>query len=53
MTNDTPAPGSDAPAVAAEPSRPRAAELLTTSPLPATTAGPAAASPKLPPYQGD
>lgn len=42
------------PAVAhARPSQPLAAELLTASVLPATTAGPTAVGPKLPPFTGD
>jgi hypothetical protein len=53
MTDDTPTSAPDAPASAAETSHTLAAELLTASPLPVTTAGPAAASTKLPPFQGD
>jgi hypothetical protein len=53
VTADTPASSPDAPASADEASRPLAAGLLTASPLPVTTAGPAAADPKLPPFRGD
>jgi len=35
------------------PTRPCTAELLAAAELPATTAGQVAASPKLPPFQGD
>ncbi len=45
MTSNAPTPG--------RPGRPCTAELLAAAELPATTAAPAAASPKLPPFQGD
>jgi hypothetical protein len=35
------------------PTRPCTAELLAAAELPATTAGPAASDPKLPPFRGD
>ena len=47
---------SDAPGAAAGPTgscQSLAAALLTTAERPATTAGPAATGPKLPPYTGD
>jgi hypothetical protein len=53
MTSETPAPGQDAPDSTTEPSQALAAELLTTTTLPATTASPATTSPKLPPFRGD
>ena len=45
MTSDIPVPDPDAPA--------SATELLTANEFPATTAGPAASDPKLPPFRGD
>ena len=45
MTSNAPIPG--------RPGRPCAAELLTANEFPATTAGPAASDPKLPPFRGD
>jgi hypothetical protein len=45
MTSDRPESGPDAPA--------SAAELPTANEFPATTAGPAASDPKLPPFRGD
>lgn len=42
---DAPTPEPDVPA--------SAADLLTASELPATTAGPTASDPKLPPFRGD
>ena len=45
MTSNAPTPG--------RPTRPCTAELLATAELPVTTAGSLAASPKLPPFQGD
>jgi hypothetical protein len=42
---ETPTPEVDAPA--------SSADLLAASELPATTAGPAASDPKLPPFRGD
>ena len=53
MSNDTPTPDTDAPASTTKPRQPLAAELLTASALPATTAGPVALEPKLPPFRGD
>jgi hypothetical protein len=53
MTDDTPISDPDAPASTTRSSQPLAAELLTASALPATTAGPTAVGPKLPPFQGD
>jgi len=53
MTDDAPISEPEVPARTTRPGQPLAAELLTASPLPATTAGPAAFSPKLPPFQGD
>jgi len=50
MTDDAP---TSEPATPAESGQPFAAELLASSALPATTAMPAAAGPKLPPYSGD
>ena len=46
----------DAPGALADPTgscQSLAAPLLTTAELPATTAGPVATGPKLPPYTGD
>jgi hypothetical protein len=45
MTSDAPTPG--------RPGRLCTAELLAAAELPAATAGPLAASPKLPPFRGD
>ena len=53
MTDNTPVSDPETPLSGTGSSRPLDAELLTASALPATTAGPAAASPKLPPFQGD
>ena len=53
MTNDTPTSEPEAPAGTTGSSQPLAAELLTASALPATTAGPTAAGPKIPPFVGD
>jgi hypothetical protein len=45
MADTAPIPG--------RPARPCTAELLTAAELPATTAAPLAAGPKLPPFRGD
>ena len=45
MTSDIPESDLDAPA--------SAAALLTANEFPATTAGPTASDPKLPPFRGD
>jgi len=50
MTNDAP---TSEPAIPAGPGQTLTAALLTAAVLPATTAVPAAAGPKLPPYRGD
>ena len=49
MTNDTPTSEPEAPAGTTGSSQPLAAELLTASALPATTAGPTAAGPRFRP----
>lgn len=53
MTNDTPTSERDAPTSATGLGQTLSAALLTTAELPATTAGPVATGPKLPPYTGD
>ena len=53
MTENMPTSEPDAPASTTGPSQPLAAELLATAELPATTAAPAALSPKLPRCVGD
>jgi hypothetical protein len=53
MTTNTPAPGPDASDGTAKPSHTIAATLLQGATNPATTAGTAAADPKLPPFRGD
>jgi hypothetical protein len=52
MTSDTPAPTPGAPHNTTEPTQTIAAELLTTTALPATTTT-AATGPKIPPFQSD
>ena len=53
MTDNTPISDPETPLSRTGSSQPHRAELLTASALPATTVGPAAAGPKLPPFQGD
>ena len=53
MTSDTPVPSPNAPDDTTEPGQTIAADLLTTSTLPTTTAAAAATGPKLPPFRGD
>jgi hypothetical protein len=53
MTNDTPTSEYDAPTSATGLGQTLGAALLTTAELPATTAGPVATGPKLPPFTGD
>ena len=53
MTGNTPVSDPETPLSGTGSSRPLAAGLLTASALPATTAGSAAADPKLPPFRGD
>jgi len=53
MTDDTPICDPEIPVSAAGSTQPSAAELLTASALPVTTAGPAVLGPKLPPFVGD
>ena len=53
MTDNTPVSDPETPLSGTGSSRPLAAELLTASALPATTAGPTAVGPKFPPFVGD
>ena len=53
MTSDTPNPSPNTPDNTTEPSQTLAADLLTTTTLPATTVAAASTSPKLPPFRGD
>ena len=53
MTSDTPAPRSDTTDSTTKPSQALAAELLTTTSLPATTAKTGGTEPKIPTFVGD